>query len=195
MAGRKSLGRIGMDAPATADELLAIRCFEELVREDLKPIERAKAFRALMDLNGWSGNQLARELSITSATVTRLLSLLELPEAIQSQVEQGALHPTTAYEVSRLDDPALQAQVATRAVAEKMSRAEVAAAVREAQPKSSKPKGGGAPTTASRVIKTTTGIKVTFESRRGTDDAAIMAALREILAQLKAKYRDDDEAA
>ena len=34
------------------------------------------------------------------------LRLLELPEVVQEQVEQGVMSPTSAYEVSKLDDPA-----------------------------------------------------------------------------------------
>ena len=57
-------------------ELLALQCVENALREDLKPIEQAKAYKRLMDLHGWSGNQLAKELAIAQPCVVRALALL-----------------------------------------------------------------------------------------------------------------------
>jgi tRNA A-37 threonylcarbamoyl transferase component Bud32 len=50
------------------------------------------------------------------------LALLDLPSAVQSQVEQGALPPATAYEIARVDDPGAQAELAARVVDEGLSR-------------------------------------------------------------------------
>ena len=38
----------------TTGERLAVQLVENALREDLKPIEQARAYRALIDLNGWS---------------------------------------------------------------------------------------------------------------------------------------------
>src|SRR5207249_789713 len=103
--------------------------------------EQAKAFKSLMEANDWSGNQLARELSIPQPSVVRALRLLELPQAVQEQVEQGALPPATAYEIGKLADPDEQREVAARAVAEGMSRADVITEVRQRQ---DRPAGAGA---------------------------------------------------
>jgi len=66
---------------------------ENALREDLSAMEQARAFKALIELNGWSARHLAAELAVNPATVTRALALLELPIAVQDQVEQGALAP------------------------------------------------------------------------------------------------------
>ena len=101
-AGLTTLTCIVDDGAMSAAERLAVQVTENLLREDLTPIEKARAYRALMDLNGWSGNQLARELGVAQSGVVQALALLELPEPIQAQVDRGVLAPSVAYEVSRL---------------------------------------------------------------------------------------------
>jgi ParB family transcriptional regulator, chromosome partitioning protein len=129
LAGLPSLSCVIVEGPMPADEILAIQMVENAVREDLKPIEQANAYRRLIDAKGWSVRQLAGELSIHHAQVVRALALLELPEEIQDKVEQGGLSPAAAYEVSKLDEPAAQVEMARAAVAEKLTRSEVAQAV------------------------------------------------------------------
>lgn len=103
-------------------ELLAAQLVENCLREDLRPIEQARAYRTLMDANGWTTRQLAEELSIAQPTISQALALLTLPEPIQAQVDSGALPAATAYEVSRIKDPGEQAAVAEEAIAGKITR-------------------------------------------------------------------------
>jgi ParB family chromosome partitioning protein len=60
MAGLSTLTCIVADGELSPAELLADQVTENLLREDLIPSERARAYRTLMALNGWSGNQLAK---------------------------------------------------------------------------------------------------------------------------------------
>ena len=98
MAGLPSLSAVVVDEPIPPDELLAIQLVENCLREDLKPIEQAKAFKALMERNGWSARQVARELAIDHTGVARALALLTLPGDVQEAVEAGQIAPRTAYE-------------------------------------------------------------------------------------------------
>ena len=131
LAGLPTMSCVIMDAPASPSELLAMQLVENLLREDLRPLEQAKGFRALMDANGWSGNQLAKALGIAQPNVVRALSLLELPVVVQDQVEQGSLAPATAYELSKIEDPEEQRELAARVVTEKLNRAETVEAVKQ----------------------------------------------------------------
>lgn len=137
MAGLTYMTCVIADAPAGAGELLAIQLVENCLREDLKPVEQAKAFRALIDRNGWSLRHLARELSLDFTDVSRSLSLLNLPESVQGQVDQGQIPAYTAFEIARLPDAGEQAELAARVVTEKLTRAEVKAVRegRQEQPK------------------------------------------------------------
>jgi ParB family chromosome partitioning protein len=145
-AGLATLSCVVADEPVDAGELLSLQLIENCLREDLKPIEQARAFRALMDRNGWSGHQAAKELGVPQSAVVRALALLELPESVREEVEQGGLSPATAYEVSKLADPAEQEELAGKAVAEKLTRAAVIDEVirrKGKAPRARKPGKGG----------------------------------------------------
>jgi ParB family chromosome partitioning protein len=131
LAGLPTMTAIIMDAPVTPAELRALQLIENCAREDLRPIEQAKAFRSLMDSHGWSTRRLANELAITQSGIVRALSLLDLPSPVQERVEQGDLAPATAYELSKVEDPAARAALAERVVGEDLSRAEAVEAVRK----------------------------------------------------------------
>jgi ParB family chromosome partitioning protein len=122
MAGLKSVPCVVQEGELTESQRLIEQLAENIIRADLQPIEQAKAFRRLIDLNGWSARQLAREMHIADANIVRALALLELPAGVQVQVETGRLAPSVAYEVSRLDNPEEQTVLAERIVAEKLTR-------------------------------------------------------------------------
>jgi ParB family chromosome partitioning protein len=162
-------------------ERLALQCIENLLRTDLRPVEEAKAYRQLMTLNSWSAAQLSRELSVSESKVTRAMALLELPASVQTQVEGGILPPATAYEISKVEDQAEQAELADRVVREKLSRQDTARVVRERKQSGGKPKARPA-TPAVRTVEFAT------EHGRVSVDAAedvVIAALEDALAQAR----------
>jgi ParB family transcriptional regulator, chromosome partitioning protein len=192
MAGLATMTCVVVDGEMSAAELLAVQVTENLLREDLRPVERARAFRTLMDLNGWSGNQLAKELGISQSGVVQALALLELPGSIQADVDAGALAPSVAYEVAKLPDAEAQQQVAARIVAEGLNRGEAAAAVRESARGRSKGRGASkARKATSRTLRTEDGYKVTVEHRRGVDDAGVIRALELVLGRLRGEGRGE----
>ncbi len=183
-AGLKTMTCVIHEGPVSAGELLSLQLVENMLREDLRPIELARAFRSLLDFNGWSVRQLAGELAIDHSGVVRALALLDLPPAVQEHVEQGALSPATAYEVSKVGDPAAQSELAARVVSEGLSRAETVEAVHRARGR--KAKGRGARKVTSRVFRSPAS-RVTVELRKGEGPALIRAALVDALATLDAE--------
>jgi ParB family chromosome partitioning protein len=202
MAGLKSLACVIVEREMTAQERLAVQLVENALREDLRPIEQARAYRALIEAQGWSVRQLAAELSIHHAQVVRALALLELPEPTQDLVEQGKLSPATAYEANKVEDPEARQELLDRAAADGLSRAEVIEARREIADRPTRSSGGkgrGAKArlrkVTSRTLRTSAGYKITVEHRRGIDDAGIAAALREAADRLDAAGEGRPEAA
>ncbi len=116
-------------------ELLEQQLVENLLREDLRPIEEARAFASLMKLNGWNGKQLAEALHVTPSKVSRSLALLGLPEDVQQQVDGGSLAARSAYELSKLPDDATQRKLATKAAGGEMTHRQAANAVRQRRSK------------------------------------------------------------
>ena len=203
MAGLESLACVIVEGEMSVQERLAVQLVENALREDLRPIEQARAYRALIEAQGWSVRQLAAELSIHHAQVVRALALLELPGPTQDLVEQGKLSPATAYEAAKAPEPEVRREILDRAVAEGLSRAEVIEAVREASVRSAgagagKGRGAGKPKAprkvTSRSLRTSAG-KVTVENRRGVDAEVLVSALREALDQAEIERQGRGEAA
>jgi ParB family chromosome partitioning protein len=200
-AGLATLACVIRDKPATPDELLTIQLIENVVRDDLKPIEQAKAFRALID-RGWSQNRLAKELGIAQSSVSDALALLDLPESVQHLVDGGQVAPSTVRKVLRVEDPHKQRELIERAAAGE-TRAEIEAEVREVAGKSTVDKGrtkgrgakGRARKATSSVYRTAAGPRVTVEFRRGLDVALVRAALAEVLARLDTDEGRGEQAA
>jgi ParB family chromosome partitioning protein len=184
MAGLATLQCVVMEGPITPADLLGLQLVENLLREDLRPIEQARAFRSMMERNGWTVSHLARELAVDQGGVSRSLALLDLPAVVQEHVERGDLGPSVAYEVSKLDDPAEQAEVARQAVAGGMNRAEVVRAVRARSTSKQKSRGGKPKKITSRTFRTPTGPRVVVEFKRGLDLALIRSALADIIVQI-----------
>jgi ParB family transcriptional regulator, chromosome partitioning protein len=87
------------------DDVRSVQLIENILREDLKPIEQAKAFRAMMDREGWSIREMSRNLHLDHSRVSKALRLLKLPGKVQKDVDAGKIPPTTAYEISKLPGP------------------------------------------------------------------------------------------
>ncbi|AMV41003.1 ParB/RepB/Spo0J family partition protein [Planctomyces sp. SH-PL62] len=197
IAGLATLTCVVSEGPIDEGELRALQLIENCLREDLKPIEQAKAFKALMERNGWSGNQAAKALGVAQPTVVRALALLELPAPVQERVEQGTLPPGTAYEIGKIHDADIQRELAERVVSEGLSRAETVEAVRVAAVRAPSTVGKGRGAGRAGKVPTTrtlraAGCKITVENRKGVDDALLAAALRDALVQISPR---DEQAA
>jgi ParB family transcriptional regulator, chromosome partitioning protein len=200
-AGLPSLLCVEAKGAMTSDEILEDQLIENCVREDLKPIEQAKAFKALVERRGCSYRQLAEMLNISHMAVSRAMSLLELPKDIQERVTTGELAASVAVEVAKLDDPHEQREVAERVVSEGLNRSEAIAAVRQV---ASKPRAGGSKKSRGpakpklptiRAIKTSVGLKVTVEGRRGVNLGEAIAALEEAVTKLRDEQDGQRDAA
>lgn len=133
LAGLKTIDCQFAEAEQTSGEILEQQMIENLLREDLSPIEQARGFNALMELNDWNGKQVAKALNVTTSTVSRALALLDLPEDIQNQVDAGDLAARSAYEISKVDDDAQRRELASKAAAG-MTLNETQQAVRRTRP-------------------------------------------------------------
>jgi ParB family chromosome partitioning protein len=85
----------------TGGDVLTLQLIENLLREDLKPVEQARSFAAIMKKEGWSARELGRQLSLDHTGITRALKLIDLPKEVQEAVDEGEIPPTTAYEISK----------------------------------------------------------------------------------------------
>jgi ParB family chromosome partitioning protein len=160
-------------------EVLEQQLIENCLREDLKPIEEAKAFSMLMEINGWNGKQLAESLRLAPAKVSRTLALLKLPDDIQAQVDSGQIAARAAYEISKLHDDNKRRELAQKAAAGTLTHDQAAKAVRQRKGKT-RPKSRA----TRQTFLTEEGWKVTVSAnKKGTYhdiEQALVLALEEV---------------
>jgi ParB family chromosome partitioning protein len=193
MAGLATVSAVVVEGETSPAELLAVQLVENCLREDLKPVEQAKAYRALLDQNGWSIRQLASELALDHSAVSKTLKLLDLPGSVQGFVESGELPTWTAFEIAKAETPQLQEELARRAVAERLTAPETAEAVRRSAGRKGK-RGTRGRKPASQVFRGAAG-KVTVELRKGSGDDALLALLAEVTEQVRARLGGSGQAA
>ena len=73
------------------DEMLPLALVENLLREDLNPIEEAEAYLELSEKSQWTQEQIATKVSRSRAHVANAIRLLHLPGDIKAEVAAGTL--------------------------------------------------------------------------------------------------------
>ncbi|MFN8120900.1 MAG: ParB/RepB/Spo0J family partition protein [Thermoleophilia bacterium] len=100
---------------------LELALVENLVREDLSPMEVARACAILTEDFGQSHQNVADRLGRARPTVSNLLRLLELPDEVQAMVDRGELSEGHARAVLMADGARDRRRLAERIVVEGLS--------------------------------------------------------------------------
>jgi ParB family chromosome partitioning protein len=72
-------------------ERLQVALIENMVREDLNPVDEARACAALVDELGLSKEELARRVGRSRPAISNLIRLLDLPDEVLALLESGEL--------------------------------------------------------------------------------------------------------
>jgi ParB family chromosome partitioning protein len=96
LAGLKSMMAVVVAEDVDATKALAKRMAENTARNDLHPLDCAKAIKKLMDDGGLNQEQVAKQLGRSQAWVSGQLKLLTLPEEQQAKVAKGTVSITEA---------------------------------------------------------------------------------------------------
>lgn len=180
LLGRKTVSAIVKEKPSEA-KLLLSQCSMDFQRVDLSPMEKAAAMERLMKATDWSGKEIANKLGVSPTMVSRLLALLTLPAEIRQALKDGKIPPSAGYELAKIEDSAIQAEMAQKLMEGMMTRDGVAGARKAAQRQSNgKPAGRSQRVTA--VLGA--GRAVTVAMAGDTLDDFI-AALEEALAKAR----------
>ncbi|MBO7219458.1 MAG: ParB/RepB/Spo0J family partition protein [Clostridia bacterium] len=117
----------------TDAEVKEIAWLENIQRQDLNPIETAKAMRELMDVYAWTQEELADRIGKSRSNVANTLRLLNLSEGVLNLVVEGKLSSGHARALVVIEDEDIQLQLANLAVEEKITVRDIEQAVRELQ--------------------------------------------------------------
>lgn len=90
--------------------MLEMAIVENVQRVDLNPLERALAYRRLIDEFGMSAVEVAQRVGKSGPYVTNTLRLLELPDALKDGLLSGITTEGHVRALQALDDPKLIVQ-------------------------------------------------------------------------------------
>jgi len=90
------------------EDKLEIALIENIQRENLKPIEEAKAYRHIMDSMSLNQQDVAERVGKNRSTVANSLRLLKLPEDMQNSLNEGDLTSGHARSILSTVNPADQ---------------------------------------------------------------------------------------
>ena len=112
--------------------MLELALIENIQREDLNPIETARAYDRLRRDLGLSQEEIGQRTGKDRTTITNSLRLLQLPPEIQVLIEEHKLSPGHARAILGLRSEEEQIQLAEKAAAQGLSVRQVEALVQEA---------------------------------------------------------------
>ena len=86
-------------------EMMELSLVENIQRENLNPIEEAKAYNTLVDKVGMTHDQISERVGKQRASITNALRLLGLPEEVQDMVSRETLSAGHARALLALPSP------------------------------------------------------------------------------------------
>ena len=163
LAGLSRVPAVVRQAAGDADQL-TLALIENLQREDLTPIEEARAYHHLRTELGLSQEAIAERVGRDRSTVANALRLLGLPLAVQEAVDAGRLSAGHARALAGAGEGRRQEELAGRCVREGWSVRDLERRLRVPRPR---PKRGVDPETeaAAERLSGSLGAKVVIHRR------------------------------
>ncbi len=105
----------------TKQQIIEIALIENIQREDLNPIEEAKAYQQLIEEYNLKQDEVAERVSKSRTTITNSIRLLKLNEMVQDMLIEECISSGHARALLGLNDTSMQYELATRIFDEKLS--------------------------------------------------------------------------
>ncbi len=120
--------------PVKSDaEMVELALIENLQREDLNPVEEAKAYQILYNTFGLSHEEIAKKVSKERSTITNSLRLLNLPDPILKDLREAKLSAGHARPIISLDSEKQQINLWRRIKRDGLSVRDVESLVKKAE--------------------------------------------------------------
>jgi ParB family chromosome partitioning protein len=119
LAGLQRVPAVVREIPET--QALEITLVENIQREDLSPIEQAKAFERLTDEFGFTQDEVARRTGKDRATIANTVRLLKLESPIRDLIDHGRLSAGHGRALLAIEDRRLRLALAQRAARGRMN--------------------------------------------------------------------------
>ncbi len=119
----------------TPEQVVEIALIENLQREDLNPIEEAKAYKQLIDDYKLKQDDIAEKVSKSRTTITNALRLLKLDERVQNMVIEECISSGHARALLAVEDKEEQYEIACKVFDQKMSVRETESMIKKLKKK------------------------------------------------------------
>ena len=168
----------------TDEDALELALTENLLRQDLNPLEVARAYQTLLEKFHLSHEQVAERLGINRSSVTNILRLLRLPPVVQEMISKEEITYGHARALLALDSEAAQVRLAARAAKQGLSVRAVENMVASQREKPASPKSAAKLPTDPNVraaaleLERTLGtrVKIRGDGRRGAIEISYFSA-------------------
>lgn len=158
-------------------EQAILSLIENLQREDLSPVEKARSFRTLIQEFGLTQKEIAESVGKAPTTISHWMRLLELSEEMLDSLDRGEIQEKHAQCLLRIEDEGLRERFFQQAVIERLSARELAQRIRA---ESGMPTVPALPTTVSLPQPEKAELAETRRTQlAGMSETAINAALME----------------
>jgi ParB family transcriptional regulator, chromosome partitioning protein len=127
-------------------KLLELALVENIQRQELNPIEEAKAFKNLINTIGLTQEMVAERVGKNRTVITTSLRLLKLPDEIQKLIEEEKISAGHGRALLMIDDTETQKRVANSVI-------EMSLSVRETEKSVKRLNRGEAQTTGKNIAK------------------------------------------
>jgi len=103
------------------DKVLELALIENIQREDLNPIEEARAYKKLIETIGLTQETVAERVGRDRSYVTNYLRLLRLPDDLQELLQAGRLSTGHARAILGTDQVDIQRRLARKVIEQDLS--------------------------------------------------------------------------
>jgi ParB family chromosome partitioning protein len=95
-------------------EILEVSLLENIQRENLTVIEEAQSYHDLLQIHGYTQEELAKKLGRDRSTIANMLRLLQLPSALKNDLETGRITSGHARSILSLPNEGVQLEMRRR---------------------------------------------------------------------------------
>jgi len=168
------------------EEMLCLALVENVQREDLNPIDKAKAYKRLMDEFGLTQEAMAERVSQNRATVANTVRLLGLPQSVQVVVARGDISVGHAKALLSLDNAPQQEELCQRIVKQGLS-------VRATEKTVEKIRQGASVRRRERKRERNVHVEAMEEELRGVFGTRVNVVYGKGKGKIEIEYYSDDE--
>ena len=111
-------------------EKLEMAVTENIQREDLNPIESARAMAKLQDGFGMTQREIAARLGKSRESISNTMRLLSLPSDMQTAISEGKISESQGRLLLSVDDPLVRGTLFREAVTQKLTVRDLEARIR-----------------------------------------------------------------